>query len=807
VGLTLILLGNRSVLGGGGAGTLRRLAPLFGCCLAAYGAVYGVFTGYVYSGYLVRHVPFFVFLTDLWLALGVYVPAKILQRSARRAYASLKDFRRRLAAGQEQEAEQRLESLGRELLISPLLPAAVLVALAAGLWLHLQVCYVRLAPPDSYSFLHILRRPPFRGHSVVTNNYPAPMAWEMGSWGYADPSALTGTVTLTPRGFETEHDLKYLWLADRDANPAYLRPDFGMAVAQPVNLAEGLQQTLNARAAEAEGRPVLPASGLVRRTQEDLQPFLQDQLAVTDGRRFSIVRFDWDFPPYLRPLDDDLGATIGTMTLRQKLAISAASQNLHRRWRIELEPVPLSPPAGPDTSKITLLAATVDGQPMFSPAVLASAGWTPAPPRGSESTIWSGLEGAPLAAVVVGDQIQLQLQESPHSGRVRVTVNDIVSTLDLRADLAGTRTISRSIVRPYGKQTYIPSFTAGLYVRTFLLGAAAPAAAVEYRYAQQDGKPEELTTVRVYHEEAADHWRLADAVTFLGADAIPVRLEEFRRDNPDTVREYQRVARLGDRRTYEQWLAAYLAETPSARSRPGVVTEAGAVLTAGTAGIRRLRIPLPACTTGQLQISVTPGTWTKTGPEYMGLLFPAERPAAVDRGRSVKLQLSAPANADSGALPYGALQMRLRFPRHRVPQAEPIVATGAEEAGDFIYVIYVDDQHIRLGFDHWFSGGPVTKPIAIDYGAVHQLEISMGSLYPPADDFVFAGMPATQIDAIKDTVRVVLDGRTVIDTAAGCYESSPLQVTVGRNTINGTTSNPRFTGDILGSERVWLLPP
>jgi hypothetical protein len=281
-----------------------------------------------------------------------------------------------------------------------------------------------------------------------------------------------------------------------------------------------------------------------------------------------------------------------------------------------------------------------------------------------------------------------------------------------------------------------------------------------------------------------------------------VRLADFRHRTPDTEREYERVAAQGDRRSYAQWLAAYLAETPPAWQRPGVVPEAFTP-PAVSDGVTRRRIPLPEITSGRLQVSVTPATWTKSGPEYFGLPFSARQIAALEDAGPLTLETVPAEISDTTALLYGRLRLRLRFPANAVPQAEPIVSTGVEEAGDFVYAIYVDSRHIRLGFDHWFEGGPLTKPIAIDYGAEHELEISLGSLFPPADDPVFAGMPAPQVAAIKNTVLVKLDGRAVIDAPADCYESNPLQVTVGRNTIKGTTSNPRFTGEILASERVW----
>ena len=131
------------------------------------------------------------------------------------------------------------------------------------------------------------------------------------------------------------------------------------------------------------------------------------------------------------------------------------------------------------------------------------------------------------------------------------------------------------------------------------------------------------------------------------------------------------------------------------------------------------------------------------------------------------------------------------------------MTTGEPEAGDFIYVHYPDPTHIRIGFDHWFKGGPLSPPIAIDFTHEHELEVSLGSLFPAREDVVFANVSAAGVDSVKNRVQVILDGHPVIDAAGECYETGPGGVTVGRNAIFGTLCGPEFTGEILSIERSW----
>jgi hypothetical protein len=83
------------------------------------------------------------------------------------------------------------------------------------------------------------------------------------------------------------------------------------------------------------------------------------------------------------------------------------------------------------------------------------------------------------------------------------------------------------------------------------------------------------------------------------------------------------------------------------------------------------------------------------------------------------------------------------------------------------------------------------------------LEISIGSLFPSAEDIVFADIDPAAVTGVKDRVLIKLDGATVIDNEGTCYESSPDQVAIGRNNIQGTSCGPTFSGEITRVERVW----
>ena len=685
IALTIAVAGTNKSLGREGG--LEGLFALSLCVIVAYAAVYRVFTGYMFSGYLNRQAPFLVFWTDILLGGALYIVAS----------ATLRGF----AGAPGGRAASSLRITG-----------AFLLVLFAGAWATLQACYLIVVPPDGEPFLHLVSKSPYRGSSFVANDYPAPVSDKAHSWAYADSSIFSGQVKLTPDGFAVEHDTHYLWFADADENKSYLKPDYGVLMDQPASISEALTE-FNDRISHFPHPIAFDTMGIIKRTQEPLQPFLSQRLVATDGRRYSIVRFDWDFPPFLRPVDDAMRAAAKSMSFQQKIAFSETGQEQLRRWRIEIQATE-SAAGTQGGGPVQLSEASIDGRQIFTDEAMAAAGWTLGPPgQGTGGISWIGVPGRSrrLSTVVVGDIVTLRLLAGPGKGTAAVAINDMTQDIFLGQPELSERVISLNTAAARDRYTAVPRLAPGTFVNTWLTaGNDGPAVIVGYAYSHQEGAPEDGTTIRVYDEPRPGSWQLADAVTFLGSTGIPVRMDEFRDRNPDTLNEYARVRGRGDARTYAQWLADHLAANPADRNWEGIVEpdpSAGkAAQGPGGAPSQFRTIPLPPGLEGRVQISVTPGTRTKSGPEYFGQIFEAGRIAAAPQGVAEPMLAELPRNFEAKALAYGYISLHLRFPTRPLSATEPIISAGVEEAGDFIYVIYSDSNHVRLGFDHWFKGGP-----------------------------------------------------------------------------------------------------
>jgi hypothetical protein len=84
----------------------------------------------------------------------------------------------------------------------------------------------------------------------------------------------------------------------------------------------------------------------------------------------------------------------------------------------------------------------------------------------------------------------------------------------------------------------------------------------------------------------------------------------------------------------------------------------------------------------------------------------------------------------------------------------------------------------------------------------HTVEISMGSLLPASRDLALASVAPDRFASLKGTIKIILDGRTVLDAPQATYDSSAYDVTIGVNAIGGSTCGYAFTGEILSASRV-----
>jgi hypothetical protein len=215
--------------------------------------------------------------------------------------------------------------------------------------------------------------------------------------------------------------------------------------------------------------------------------------------------------------------------------------------------------------------------------------------------------------------------------------------------------------------------------------------------------------------------------------------------------------------------------------------------------ILEARLPLPSLPYTAIRTGEAPEGLSSGERHFSGTIFSQERFWPTD---------FAPFTRDKslGVADFGFVEMDLIFPRGRHSGVEPMVVTGISGAGDFVYVSYVDDEHVKIGFDHWGVRGFVTQPVAIIPGQRYHVRISLGSLFPPDGDPLFSAFPEFAVEALKRRVTVTLGNVPVMDAVSECYESPPVLVHVGENQIGGSSAGTKFTGELTNVRRIWPTP-
>jgi hypothetical protein len=159
-----------------------------------------------------------------------------------------------------------------------------------------QSTYVRRIPPDRVAPLFRALKN-ISGASTVVSTYATPVAITTGQWSYFDPVFFHQRESFDGhRYYVSPQDFRYLWFGDWNSNSAYQTPEYFVCwlhlnffdvVSPPKRWTCGTN--VIGVADVRGGRSVFDHEEVFRDEKYDL---------------WSIVKLDWDYPPYLRSLDE-----------------------------------------------------------------------------------------------------------------------------------------------------------------------------------------------------------------------------------------------------------------------------------------------------------------------------------------------------------------------------------------------------------------------------------------------------------------------------------------------------------------------
>ena len=133
------------------------------------------------------------------------------------------------------------------------------------------------------------------------------------------------------------------------------------------------------------------------------------------------------------------------------------------------------------------------------------------------------------------------------------------------------------------------------------------------------------------------------------------------------------------------------------------------------------------------------------------------------------------------------LTLDLIVDKHDPGKSEPLIASGRTQAGDFLFVRFLDDAMLSLGYETWGEPGQFSKPIPLPPDRRIRLEIEMPGLSQIRG--VFA--PA------NDRLRVIANGTELFNAAVVYNVRAPSEIYFAANPIGGTACDAELHGRLL----------
>jgi hypothetical protein len=138
--------------------------------------------------------------------------------------------------------------------------------------------------------------------------------------------------------------------------------------------------------------------------------------------------------------------------------------------------------------------------------------------------------------------------------------------------------------------------------------------------------------------------------------------------------------------------------------------------------------------------------------------------------------------------PFVGKMVTLRVRAHPLGTAGlPLLVTGREGSGDFLFLRMIDGHHAAFGHDHWGTDLNLGQPVSFDFDQDHEIEILSG---PLLRDRLPEGFD-------HNLTQIRLDGRIAFQTWQGFYPFTNTEAYVLENPILGTACGADFQGEVL----------
>jgi len=150
---------------------------------------------------------------------------------------------------------------------------------------------------------------------------------------------------------------------------------------------------------------------------------------------------------------------------------------------------------------------------------------------------------------------------------------------------------------------------------------------------------------------------------------------------------------------------------------------------------------------------------------------------------------------------FGAMHLRVAAPPVSNNSAEPLFVVGIPGRAVLAYMRISPEGLTTFGVEIWGIGSYESPPQHVDLSKPLECEYSFGSLYPPSGHPAWNGLPVEQQMALERTLRITVNGNSVLDITRETPGLASLPVYVGSNPVGGSLVNAGFSGKVLLSYR------
>ena len=151
---------------------------------------------------------------------------------------------------------------------------------------------------------------------------------------------------------------------------------------------------------------------------------------------------------------------------------------------------------------------------------------------------------------------------------------------------------------------------------------------------------------------------------------------------------------------------------------------------------------------------------------------------------------------------YGALQLDVNLAAVPVGARVPLLAAGYSNHGAVVFLERPTRDSARVGLSENGRAAALGPVVPLDPSRPHEVRIVLGSLLPPLESLLWPeALTPDRRQELKRSVRVGLDGHSVLLLTQETPEAAPSTVEVGRNSVGFSGIAPGFGDGIALRQR------